>query len=140
MGASMSEPSVTVSLSPSQRAWQRFAPAAGGGRRSGAGAFQVVAGIVVALLAQPHDAEAAERIGIPIAQTPEDRHAVTRKLGAFRTSMLQDVDAGKPVELDALVASVRELGQLTDVATPFTDALLGLSRLHARGLGLYPQP
>jgi hypothetical protein len=48
-----------------------------------------------------------ERIGIPIAQTPEDRHAVTRKLGAFRTSMLQDVDAGKPVELDALVASVR---------------------------------
>jgi 2-dehydropantoate 2-reductase len=79
-----------------------------------------------------------ERIGIPIAQTPEDRHAVTRKLGAFRTSMLQDVDAGKPVELDALVASVRELGQLTGVATPFTDALLGLSRLHARGLGLYP--
>ncbi|MBP8149210.1 MAG: 2-dehydropantoate 2-reductase [Limnohabitans sp.] len=79
-----------------------------------------------------------EHIGIPIAQTPEDRHAVTRKLGAFRTSMLQDVDAGKPVELDALVASVRELGQLTGVATPFTDALLGLSRLHARGLGLYP--
>jgi 2-dehydropantoate 2-reductase len=80
-----------------------------------------------------------ERIGIPIAQTPEDRHAVTRKLGAFRTSMLQDVDAGKPVELDALVSVVRELGDLTGVPTPFTDALLGLSRLHARGLGLYPQ-
>ena len=79
-----------------------------------------------------------EHIGIPIAQTPEDRHAVTRKLGAFRTSMLQDVDAGKPVELDALVSAVRELGRLTSVATPFTDALLGLSRLHARGLGLYP--
>ncbi len=80
-----------------------------------------------------------ERIGIPIAQTPEDRHAVTRKLGAFRTSMLQDVDAGKPVELDALVSAVRELGGLTGVATPFTDALLGLSRVHAAGLGLYPQ-
>ena len=79
-----------------------------------------------------------ERIGIPIAQEPEDRHAVTRKLGAFKTSMLQDVQAGKPVELDALVSAVRELGQLTQVATPFTDALLGLSRLHARGLGLYP--
>ena len=79
-----------------------------------------------------------ERIGIPIAQAPEDRHAVTRKLGAFKTSMLQDVQAGKPVELDALVSAVRELGQLTQVATPFTDALLGLSRLHARGLGLYP--
>ena len=79
-----------------------------------------------------------ELVGIPIAQTPEDRHAVTRKLGAFRTSMLQDVQARKPVELDALVSAVRELGQLTGVATPFTDALLGLSRLHARGLGLYP--
>ena len=79
-----------------------------------------------------------ERIGIPIAQEPEDRHAVTRKLGAFKTSMLQDVQSGRPVELDALVSAVRELGQLTGVATPFTDALLGLSRLHARVLGLYP--
>ena len=79
-----------------------------------------------------------ERIGIPIAQAPEDRHAVTRKLGAFKTSMLQDVQAGRPVELDALVSAVRELGQLTQVPTPFTDALLGLSRLHARVLGLYP--
>ena len=81
-----------------------------------------------------------ERLGIPIDQQPEDRHAVTRKLGAFKTSMLQDVLAGKPLELDALVSSVRELGQLTGVATPFTDALLGLSRLQARTLGLYPRP
>jgi 2-dehydropantoate 2-reductase len=79
-----------------------------------------------------------EHIGIPIAQVPEDRHAVTRKLGAFRTSMLQDVQSGKPVELDALVSAVRELGRMSGVATPFTDALLGLSRLHARSLGLYP--
>jgi 2-dehydropantoate 2-reductase len=79
-----------------------------------------------------------ERIGVPIDQNPEDRHAVTRKLGAFRTSMLQDVQAGKPVELDALVSAVRELGQQAQVATPFMDALLGLSRLHAKGLGLYP--
>jgi 2-dehydropantoate 2-reductase len=79
-----------------------------------------------------------EKIGIPIAQTPEDRHAVTLKLGAFKTSMLQDVEAGKSVELDALVSAVRELGQLTQVSTPFTDALLGLSRLHASVRGLYP--
>jgi 2-dehydropantoate 2-reductase len=79
-----------------------------------------------------------EKIGIPIAQTPEDRHAVTRKLGAFKTSMLQDVEAGKAVELDALVSVVRELGQLTQINTPYTDALLGLSRLHARVHGLYP--
>ena len=79
-----------------------------------------------------------ERIGLPIDQQPEDRHQVTRKLGAFRTSMLQDVQAGKPVELDALVGAVRELGQMTAVPTPLTDALLGLSRLQARVLGLYP--
>ena len=77
------------------------------------------------------------RIGIPIDQSPEDRHAVTRKLGSFKTSMLQDVEAGKPIELDALVASVRELGQLTGEPTPFTDALLGLARLHARVHGPY---
>ena len=76
-------------------------------------------------------------IGIPIDQQPEDRHAVTRKLGAFKTSMLQDVEAGKPVELDALVTVVQELGVLTAVPTPFTDALLGLSRLQARVQGLY---
>jgi 2-dehydropantoate 2-reductase len=79
-----------------------------------------------------------EKIGIPIAQMPDDRHAVTRKLGAFKTSMLQDVQAGKAVELDALVSVMLELGQLTQVSTPYTDALLGLSRLHARVHGLYP--
>ena len=79
-----------------------------------------------------------EKLGIPIAQTPEDRHAVTMKLGAVKTSMLQDVEAGKTVELDALVSAVRELGQLTQVSTPNTDALLGLSRLHASVRGLYP--
>ena len=80
------------------------------------------------------------QLGIAIDQTPEDRHQVTRKLGAFKTSMLQDVEAGRTVELDGLVSSVRELGVLTGVPTPFTDALLGLARLHARGRGLYPQP
>ncbi|CAN7179314.1 MULTISPECIES: 2-dehydropantoate 2-reductase [unclassified Variovorax] len=81
--------------------------------------------------------EIGARIGIPIAESPEDRHVVTRKLGAFKTSMLQDVEAGRAVELDALVSVVRELGQLAKVETPFTDALLGLARLRARQLGLY---
>jgi 2-dehydropantoate 2-reductase len=82
--------------------------------------------------------EIGARIGIPIDQLPADRHAVTMKLGAFKTSMLQDVEAHRAVELDALVTVVKELGTLTNVPTPFTDALLGLSRLHARVLGLYP--
>lgn len=77
-------------------------------------------------------------LGLPIAQEPADRHAVTLKLGAFKTSMLQDVQAGKPVELDALVGAVRELGTLTGEPTPMTDALMGLARLQARTLGLYP--
>lgn len=81
--------------------------------------------------------EIGGRIGIPIADQPEDRHQITRRLGAFKTSMLQDVEAGRAVELDALVTVVKELGALTGVATPFTDALLGLSRLHARTRGLY---
>jgi 2-dehydropantoate 2-reductase len=77
------------------------------------------------------------RIGCPIEQTPEQRHAVTRKLGAFRTSMLQDADAGRRLELDALVGAVSEIGRRVDVPTPHTDALLGLTRLMAnvRGLG-----
>jgi 2-dehydropantoate 2-reductase len=81
--------------------------------------------------------EIGARIGVPIEQMPEDRHQITRKLGAFRTSMLQDVEAGKSVELDAIVTVVKDLGQLTGVPTPFTDALLGLARLHARVHGLY---
>jgi len=51
--------------------------------------------------------------------------------------MLQDVEAGRAVELDALVGAVWELGQLTGVPTPFTDALFGLARLHAQVRGLY---
>jgi 2-dehydropantoate 2-reductase len=81
--------------------------------------------------------EIGSRLGIAIDQQPEDRHAVTRKLGSFKTSMLQDVEAGKAVELDALVGAVKELGQLTQVATPYTDALFGLARLHAQVRGLY---
>ena len=77
-------------------------------------------------------------IGCPIAQSVQDRNAVTRKLGAFKTSMLQDVDAGKPIELDALLTVVREIAQRVNVATPNLDALLGLVRVFARARGLYP--
>jgi 2-dehydropantoate 2-reductase len=78
-----------------------------------------------------------ERIGLPIPSTPDERHAVTRKLGAMRTSMLQDVDAGKPLELDALVGAVREIAQHLGLDTPSIDALFGLARLNARVRGLY---
>lgn len=77
-------------------------------------------------------------VGCAIDQTPEDRHQITRKLGAFKTSMLQDVEAGRPIELDALVTVVREIAQRVGVATPNIDALLGLARLHGQMRGLYP--
>ncbi|UUZ70318.1 2-dehydropantoate 2-reductase [Polaromonas sp. P2-4] len=96
---------------------------------------ELVRGFVSAVMLEAK--EIGARIGIPIDQQPEDRHAVTLKLGAFKTSMLQDVEAGKAVELDALVTVVKELGALTGVPTPFTDALLGLARLHARVHQLY---
>jgi 2-dehydropantoate 2-reductase len=78
------------------------------------------------------------RIGCAIDQTPEDRHAIARKLGAFKTSMLQDVEAGRPVELEALVGAVRELAVRVGVATPTIDTLYGLARLQARVRGLLP--
>jgi 2-dehydropantoate 2-reductase len=79
-----------------------------------------------------------ERIGCRIEQNPEDRHAVTRKLGAFKTSMLQDLEAGRPLELDAIVGAVHEIGLRVGVEMPSIGALLGLARLLARGRGLYP--
>jgi 2-dehydropantoate 2-reductase len=82
--------------------------------------------------------EIGERFGLPIAMTPAERHVITRRLGAVRTSMLQDVDAGRPIELDALVASVSEMGRVAGVDTPSIDALLGLTRLFAQTRGLYP--
>ena len=75
--------------------------------------------------------------GIPIDQRPEERYAVTRKLGSFRTSMLQDSLAGRPVETDALVGAVREIGARLNLATPNIDALFGLVRLMASERGLY---
>jgi 2-dehydropantoate 2-reductase len=77
------------------------------------------------------------RIGCVIQQAPDDRHSITRSLGSFKTSMLQDVESGKPIELDALVGAVQEIGHHLEIATPNIDALLGLTRLMAQGAGLY---
>jgi 2-dehydropantoate 2-reductase len=81
-----------------------------------------------------------QRIGCTVAQAPEDRHAVTAKLGAFKTSMLQDVEAGRALEVDAIVGAVFEIGQRLGQATPNIAALLGLIRLFGRVRGLYPAP
>lgn len=87
-----------------------------------------------------HEAAAiGERLGCPVAQTPEDRHQVTLMLGAFKSSMLQDAEAGRRIELDALVGAPRELGARVGLATPNLDALFAITRLHAIERGLYPR-
>ena len=96
----------------------------------------LVRGFCSAVMLEARDIGAA--FGIPVLQEPEDRHAITRKLGAFKTSMLQDAEAGRPLELDALVGAVREIGQHLGLATPNIDALFGLTRLMAQQRGLYP--
>ena len=80
-----------------------------------------------------------EALGLPITLTPEERHGITRKLGAVKTSMLQDVEAGRPIELDALVGAVSEIGRRVGLPTPHIDALLGLTRVFAQVRGLVPQ-
>jgi 2-dehydropantoate 2-reductase len=78
------------------------------------------------------------RIGCDIAQSPADRHAITRGLGAFKTSMLQDAQAGRAIELDAIVGVAHEISRRLGVASPNIAALLGLTRLFGRVHGLYP--
>jgi 2-dehydropantoate 2-reductase len=78
------------------------------------------------------------RLGCPISESAEDRHAVTARLGAFKTSMLQDAQAGRTLELDALVGAVAEIGVRLGHAMPNVNALLGLTRLFGQSHGLYP--
>jgi 2-dehydropantoate 2-reductase len=77
------------------------------------------------------------RIGCTINETPEDRHAVTSRLGAFKTSMLQDALAGRGIELDAIVGAVREIGERLEMRTPNIDALMGLTRLFGQSKNIY---
>jgi len=89
------------------------------------------------LAAMREAAAIGTRIGCPIQESGEDRLAVARQLGPFKTSMLQDVEAGKPLEIDALLRAVHEIGATIGEPTPQIDALLGLVRLQARTRGLY---
>jgi 2-dehydropantoate 2-reductase len=90
------------------------------------------------LRAMAEAAAIGEQLGCPIDQSGEERLVVTRKLGAFKTSMLQDSEANRSLEIDALVGAVHEIGQRLDIPTPNIDTVLGLTRLMARTRGLYP--
>ncbi len=78
-----------------------------------------------------------EKLGIVFPIDVERRIDGGAAVGAHRTSMLQDLDAGRPPEIDALIRSVQELGQLTATPTPTIDTVLALIALRARVSGLY---
>jgi len=81
--------------------------------------------------------EIAEKLGVKFPIDVERRIDGGAAVGAHRTSMLQDLDQGRPMEIDALVASVQELGKITQTPTPIIDTVLGLVRLRARTANLY---
>jgi 2-dehydropantoate 2-reductase len=77
------------------------------------------------------------RLGIDLGMSVEQRNAQTRQLGAFKTSMLQDAEAGRPLEIDGIVGAPYELARLAGVPTPYLDILFGLVRQKGRNAGLY---
>jgi 2-dehydropantoate 2-reductase len=74
----------------------------------------------------------AHKLGIEFRVTLEKRIAGAEKVGKHKTSMLQDVEAGRAPEIDALVGAVVELARLTDTSTPHIDTVYTLVKLLAR--------
>ncbi len=74
------------------------------------------------------------RIGLPLAMTPEERMAITRKLGDFKTSMLRDAEAGRPLETGPILGALVEIADLLNEPAPFLRAVLGLMRVRAQAL------
>jgi 2-dehydropantoate 2-reductase len=79
----------------------------------------------------------AETLGVKFPIDVDRRIDGGAAVGAHRTSMLQDLDQGRPMEIDALVGSVQELGRITNTPTPTIDTVLALTKLRARTSGLY---
>jgi 2-dehydropantoate 2-reductase len=89
------------------------------------------------LMAEAMDELAAvgAAIGCPISETAEDRMVVTARLGAFKSSMLQDVEAGRPIELEALLGAPREIASRVGIETPQLDRIYAMTRLLDETLG-----
>jgi 2-dehydropantoate 2-reductase len=78
-----------------------------------------------------------ERLGVRFAVDIDRRIEGAGEVGAHKTSMLQDLERGRPMEIDALVTAVQELGRLTGLPTPTIDTVLALVRQRARQAGCY---
>jgi len=79
-----------------------------------------------------------EALGVRFGVDVDRRIAGAAAIGAHRTSMLQDLERGRPMEIDALVTAVQELGRLTEMPTPALDLVLALVRQRAQTAGCYP--
>src|SRR5437868_6399284 len=79
----------------------------------------------------------AETFGVKFRVDVERRIEGARKVGAHKTSMLQDLERGRPMEIDPLVTVVQEMGRLTGIATPALDTVLALVAQRAKIAGLY---
>jgi 2-dehydropantoate 2-reductase len=71
----------------------------------------------------------ARRLELAVSITAAERIEVTQRLGDFKTSMLADIEAGRPLELDPQLGAVVEIASLLNIPTPFLRAVLGLTRL-----------
>jgi 2-dehydropantoate 2-reductase len=76
-------------------------------------------------------------VGVDADIDPEARIDMARALGKFKTSMLQDLEAGKPLEIDGLLAGTLEIAAKAGVRAPFTESLYGLIRARASATGQY---
>jgi len=76
-------------------------------------------------------------VGVDADIDPEARIDMARNLGRFKTSMLQDLEAGKSLEIDGLLAGTLEVARKAGVPAPFTQSLSGLARLRAQSTGQY---
>ncbi|MEX0350357.1 MAG: 2-dehydropantoate 2-reductase [Paracoccaceae bacterium] len=81
--------------------------------------------------------EIAEKLGVKFPVDVEKRLDGGAAVGAHKTSMWQDLELRRPMEIDALVTSVQELGQLTGISTPTIDTVASLVKLRAKVAGLY---
>lgn len=82
--------------------------------------------------------ELGRRVGLTLDTTAEQRMAQTRQLGAIRSSMLQDLEAGRSVELDAILGAPIECAEALGQPVPRLQEVFALARLRASGVGLYP--
>jgi 2-dehydropantoate 2-reductase len=79
-------------------------------------------------------------VGVDADIDPEARIDMARALGVFKTSMLQDMEAGKSLEIDGLLTGTLDIARQAGVAAPYTESLLGLIRGRAGTTGQYQQP